>query len=394
MEPEKEARVIRVHRNEHLSLAEVAAGTSGELLRLLRDPELALKMVSARAGEASAAWAQLIDGLERINAVAANALDKEGARAAWFEQREFGRIAFLNGAYVPVEDLNVHLISHLAQYGTNFFEGIRAYYDPARKKPVVFKLSAHVERWQASAKAYGFELPYTSQQLEDAILNVVAASGFESCYIRPSAGPDINKGLNPAQGLGMNVGIACWRWGKYVGGLDTEISPVVRLSPSAFPIHSKAGGHYTNSVYALLKKTPGIAEVILLDEHGNLAEGPGENLAVIRDGRVMFPAASHTLEGITRACVIDILRNAMGVRVSERTISVDELLNKCQGAFFTGTAAEIAPIHTVDDHLIGDGVTHPIVTELSRRFLLAASGQDPTRAHWVTAVPPVTVQFA
>ena len=297
---------------------------------------------------------------------------------------------WFNGKLVPYEDAKIHVLSHVVHYGSSVFEGIRCY--ETQKGSGVFRLREHVRRLFDSAKIYRMEIPYSIEEIEQAILSTISQSGLKSCYIRPLAFRGMGGlGVNPLPN-DIDTVIAVWNWGAYLGdgaleqGVDVEVASWNRMAPNTFPSLAKAGGNYLNAALvkmdAILK---GYNEGIMLSSNGLLAEGSGENLFVIRDGVIYTaPTSVSILPGITRDSIITIAREH-GYTVEERAIQ-REALYLADELFFTGTAAEVPPIRTVDKHVIGEGKRGPITEKLQSAFFdVVKNGNDPH--NWLTAVP-------
>lgn len=296
---------------------------------------------------------------------------------------------WVNGRLVPYEDATVHVLSHALHYGTSVFEGIRCY--ETERGSAVFRLSEHMRRMVDSAKIYRMELPYTQEELEDAAIQTIRNSGLRSCYIRPVAYRGMGSlGVNPLKNR-VETFIAVWEWGAYLGpealenGVDVQVSSWTRMAPNTFPAMAKAGGNYLNA--GLVKMDAvlnGFTEGIMLSTDGYVAEGSGENLFVIRDAKIFTaPTSLSILPGITRDSVITIARDR-GYEVIE-TLIPREALIIADELFFTGTAAEVTPIRSVDHYTIGSGSRGPITAELQSAFFeVVKRGEDPHG--WLTFV--------
>jgi len=294
---------------------------------------------------------------------------------------------WMNGTLVPWEKATIHVLSHVVHYGSSWFEGIRCY--NTRKGPAIFRLPAHIRRLFDSVKIYRAEIPYTKQQIEDAILETVRANGLRACYIRPLVYRGYGEvGVNPT-GSPVDVAIAVWEWGAYLGkealekGIDTGVASWRRPAPNTAPTMSKAGGNYLNSQLIKLEAIAGgYAEGIALDFFGNVSEGSGENIFLVRDRTVFTPPiAASLLPGVTRSAVMTIVRD-MGYPLIEMNIP-REMLYTVEEVFFTGTAAEITPVRSIDRIPVGDGKPGPITVELQKRFFeVVHEGID--KYHWLT----------
>ncbi|WP_320673231.1 branched-chain amino acid transaminase [Patulibacter defluvii] len=300
-------------------------------------------------------------------------------------------VIWKNGELVPWDEAKVHVLTHALHYGTGVFEGVRCY--DTEIGPAIFRHPEHVDRLFKSAELYYMPIPYSPEQLRQATLDTVAANGLRSCYIRPivfrGEGP---MGLNPLDSP-VDVVIACWEWGAYLGdegkakGVRAKVSSWRRLSPSGLIPHAKATGQYLNSVLAKIEVTKaGYDEAILLDDAGVVCEGSGENLFVVREGRIYTPPQTASiLDGINRRSVIEIARD-LGYELVERDLARAELY-LADEIFCTGTAAELTPIREVDDHAVGSGEPGPITREVQRVFEDALHGRDERYRRWLDPVP-------
>ena len=269
------------------------------------------------------------------------------------------------------------------------FEGVRAYDTP--KGPAIFRLEDHTDRLFNSAKIVGIQLPFTKEQINQAHIDVVKANGLKSCYFRPMAFYGSFKlGIAPKPD-DVQVIVAAWAWGAYLGeeglrkGIRCKISSFTRHHPNITMIKAKANGNYMNSIMANTEAHQGgYDEAILLDATGYVAEGSGENIFVIKDGKLFTPALDVALDGITRRTVIEIAKE-IGVEVIEKRITRDELYIADE-VFFTGTAAEVTPIREIDNRQIGIGERGPITTEIQKRFFDIVEGRNPAYEHYLTYV--------
>ena len=295
-----------------------------------------------------------------------------------------------NGRLIPWKDAKIHVLSHVVSYGSSVFEGIRCY--ETATGPAVFRLREHMRRMIDSAKIYRMKIPYSLDELCDGVLDVVRDNGLKSCYIRPISLRGygvigVHPGTNPVETY-----IACWEWGKYLGeealahGVDVCISSWNRMAPNTLPALAKAGGNYLNSQLIRMEADiNGYAEGIALDTNGYISEGSGENIFVIRDGKIHTPPlAISVLPGITRDTVVQLARDA-GLELVE-TIIPRELLYIADEIFFTGTAAEITPIRSVDRIQIGAGHRGPVTERLQKEFFAIVNGKVPDRHGWLTPV--------
>jgi branched-chain amino acid aminotransferase len=296
-----------------------------------------------------------------------------------------------NGRFIAWEDAKIHVLSHVVSYGSSVFEGIRCY--ETTQGPSIFRLREHVRRLIDSAKIYRMTVPYSIDDLSEAMVNLVGVNELRACYLRPIVlrgygELGVNGGNNPNE-----VYIACWSWGKYLGeealsgGVDVCISSWNRIAPNTLPALSKAGANYMNSQLIRMEAmVNGYKEGIALDHNGSISEGSGENLFVVRDGRLLTPGiGASVLPGITRDTVLT-LAQSLGIPVVETTIP-RELLYVADEVFFTGTAAEITPIRSVDRITVGEGRRGPITERLQKEFFAIVNGTAPDRFGWLTPVP-------
>jgi branched-chain amino acid aminotransferase len=296
-----------------------------------------------------------------------------------------------NGRLIPWEDATIHVLSHVVSYGTSVFEGIRCYSTPGG--PAVFRLREHVRRMVDSARIYRMEdVGFTSEQLCEAILEVVRVNRMDSCYVRPIILRGYGEmGVNPVRNP-IDVYIACWDWGAYLGaealaqGVDVCVSSWTRIAPNTLPALAKAGANYMNSQLIKMEALAnGYAEGIALDSHGHVSEGSGENIFVVRDGRIHTPPlGASVLPGITRDSVLALAR-AAGIPVVE-TIIPREMLYIADEVFFSGTAAEITPIRSVDRVTVGQGRRGPVAERLQKDFFGVIDGTAPDVHGWLTPV--------
>jgi branched-chain amino acid aminotransferase len=284
---------------------------------------------------------------------------------------------WMNGELVPWGDAKVHVLSHVLHYGSGVFEGIRAY--STDRGPAVFRLMDHLRRLERSAGVYFMDLPYTTDELRQATHELIAGNGLEACYVRPLAFRGYGElGINPLT-CPVDVIIAVWPWGAYLGeeALETGVRVMTsswrRIGQNTLPAAAKASGQYLNSQLAKMEAMhSGYDEAILLNEAGYLADGSGENVFVVRDGVLTTPPTTAScLPGITRDTVIRLARG-MEYEVREVDVVRTDLYNADE-VFFTGTAAEITPIRSVDDHEIGAG---PVTKRIQKEFFAITSGRS------------------
>jgi branched-chain amino acid aminotransferase len=292
-----------------------------------------------------------------------------------------------NGQLIPWEKAQIHVMSHVVHYGSSVFEWIRCY--AQENGAGVFRLSEHMQRLIHSAKIYRMPLPYSHEQLNEAVVELIEANGVTPCYIRPIAFRGYGEvGVNPLKSP-VEVYIVNYPWGKYVGGhggADVCISSWNRLAPNTMPSLAKAGANYMNSQLIRMEADiNGYVEGIALDTNGYLSEGSGENLFLVRNG-VLYtsPLANSVLNGITRDSIL-VLARQLGIPVVEQSMP-RELLYICDEAFFTGTAAEVTHLRSVDRIVIGDGNMGPVTSALHKAFFGIVSGAVPDRYNWLTPV--------
>ena len=297
------------------------------------------------------------------------------------------KFIWMDGKLVPWKKANVHVLTHTLHYGFGVFEGIRCY--KTAKGPAVFRLKDHMKRLENSAKLVGMKLPYSVGEFIKATKETINANKIEECYIRPIAfyGYGV-MGLNP-KGSKVNVAIAVWSWGTYLGkdglerGIRARISPWIRIHPRILPTQAKLVANYANSILAKVDALKsGYDEAILLNMDGNVAEGPGENLFIVEDGKLITPPlSSGALGGITRDSIIKIAEDE-GIAFEERDISREQLY-AADEAYFTGTAAEVTPIREIDGKSIGEGKRGKITEKLQRIFFNAVRGKEPKYESWL-----------
>lgn len=301
-----------------------------------------------------------------------------------------------NGELINWDDARVHVMTHAIHYGSSVFEGIRAY--STKRGPAVFRLSEHMQRLLNSAKIYRMNTDLTRDQLIKATVDLVKDSGLEQCYLRPIIFRSLDEekpafGVNPFPNP-IDVYIAAWDWGKYLGdeainaGVDVCVSSWTRITTNAMPAMAKAGANYMNSQLIKMEAIlGGFSEGIALDDRGFVSEGSGENLFLVQNGQLITPPlGASILPGITRDSVIQIARE-MGIPVVE-TVVQRAALYLCDELFFTGTAAEITPIRSVDRITIGEGKRGEITKRLQDVFFDVITGEKPApnNAPWLTYV--------
>jgi branched-chain amino acid aminotransferase len=299
---------------------------------------------------------------------------------------------WFNGKLVPWEKATVHVLAHALHYGSSVFEGVRAYETP--RGVAIFRLRDHTRRLFDSAKIYRINMPYSAESLNDACRQVIAANGLtRGAYIRPVVFKGYGEiGVSPKNDPPTDVAVAAWEWGRYLGheseagGVDVCISSWQRVAPNTLPALAKAAGNYLSSqLIAAEARRLGFAEGIGLTTEGNLSEGSGENLFLVRDGVLLTPALAHSvLGGLTRDTVMRLARER-GLEVRECAIP-RELLYLADEAFFTGTAVEITAISSVDRLPVGSGRTGPITESLQNAFYGLFSGKTPDKWGWLDYV--------
>jgi branched-chain amino acid aminotransferase len=294
-----------------------------------------------------------------------------------------------DGKLVPWRQATTHVLTHSLHYGLAVFEGVRAY--KTVDGSAVFRLREHTERLFNSAHIYMMKIPYALDDLLAAQLEVVRANRLEECYIRPIAFYGSEKmGVSP-RGSQVHVAIAAWPWGAYLG--DDALDKGIRVKTSSHARHhvnvsmcrAKYSGTYANSILANLEATEdGYDEGLLLDVDGFVAEGSGENVFMVKQGRIYEPELTSSLIGITRTSVIQ-LANDMGYTVEDRRITRDDLYIADE-VFFTGTAAEVTPVREIDNRRIGTGLAGPVTAKLQKAFFDVVKGKNKKYRHWLTPV--------
>jgi branched-chain amino acid aminotransferase len=311
-----------------------------------------------------------------------------------FKKPEIAPEVWHDGEFVKWNDARVHVMSHVLHYGSSVFEGIRTY--KTRRGPAVFRLREHMQRLLNSAKIYRMNHPWKLADLCEATVELVARSGLQQCYVRPIMFRALDEehpafGVNPFPNP-MTCYIGAWDWGKYLGeeaieqGVDVCVSSWNRLTPNSMPAMAKSGANYMNSqlikMEALLN---GFAEGIALDDRGYVSEGSGENIFLVHDGKVITPPLSSAiLPGITRDSVIELCRT-LEIPIVESGLQ-RAALYVADELFFTGTAAEITPIKSVDRITVGEGRRGPITERIQKLFFEITSGEQEAPSDWLTFV--------
>lgn len=294
----------------------------------------------------------------------------------------------MDGELVPWDEAQVHVLTHTLHYGVGAFEGIRCYRCEDGRS-AVFRLHEHIVRLWQSARILAMKSQYDVEAMEKACLDTIRANELEACYIRPLLFVgDGEMGL-AAPGNPIRLSVAVWPWGSYLGddglqnGIRVRTSSFQRYHVNTFMTKAKAVGHYVNSILASLEaRSAGYDESLMLDVDGYAAEGCGENLFIVRNGRVKTPPIATVLEGVTRNSAIELLRKA-GHEVVEERFTRDEVYIADE-AFFTGTAAEITPIRSLDDRQIGEGKPGPITRAVQDEYFAVIKGRREEYSHWLT----------
>jgi branched-chain amino acid aminotransferase len=297
---------------------------------------------------------------------------------------------WINGKLIPWNEANIHIASHVIHYGSSLFEGFRAY--KTKKGRAIFQLHAHIKRLYNSCKMYRMEIPYAPDVFSNAVIDTVKENGLPSCYIRPIVYRGYGSlGVDPFP-CPVDCAILVWEWGQYLGdealekGVDVRISSWHRMAPNTFPALAKSGANYMNSQLIKMEAIKeGYVEGLALNVRGHVSEGSGENVFVVYDGVVHTPPLSSSiLPGITRATVIQLLKD-MEIPVVEDTIP-REMLYIAEEVFFTGSAAEITPIRSIDKISIGSGKRGPITEQLQKEFFDYIDGEKEDKYNWLTYV--------
>ncbi len=304
-----------------------------------------------------------------------------------FPETEF---IWMDGKMVKWQDAQIHFLTHGLHYGSAVFEGIRCYNTP--KDPAIFRLEEHTKRLFESCKIFGMKVPFTKKELVDATIKTVKVNKVKECYIRPLAFYSYGvMGLNVSKAK-VQVGIACWPWGTYLGkeglerGVRAKVSSFARHHPNAMMTKAKICGSYVNSVLSKMEAVKaGFEESIMLDTYGFVSECAAENLFIVKDGKLITPSLTNALDGITRRSVIELARNELKLEVLEQHMTRDELYTADE-AFLTGTAAELTPVREIDDREVGLGKRGPITEKLQELFFNAARGKNKKYEKWLTLV--------
>jgi branched-chain amino acid aminotransferase len=289
---------------------------------------------------------------------------------------------WMDGKLVGWKDAKVHVLTHTLHYGLGVFEGIRFY--ETDKGPAVFRLKDHTKRLFDGAKCSFMKVPYREDEINEAVLETIRKNEIKAGYIRPIFFYGYGKmGLDP-HGAPVNVAIAVWPWGAYLGedSVKVKTSSFIRLHPKSTHAERKICGHYVNSIFASCEaKEKGYHEALLLDYEGYCAEGPGENLFIVKDGKLLTPELGNILPGITRRSIIEIAKNE-SIEVEETKLKLEDVYNADE-AFFTGTAAEVTVIESIDDKKIGNQAPGPVTEKLKGLFLDIVKGKNEKYKDWL-----------
>jgi branched-chain amino acid aminotransferase len=298
---------------------------------------------------------------------------------------------WMNGRLVDFADAKIHVLTHAIHYGSGVFEGIRCYVTK-NEGPAIFRLNEHARRLYDSARIYRMDVPYSIDEFKRACIDTVAANEFDDCYLRPLIYRGFHSlGVDPSK-CPVDVSIAAWKWGKYLGaealeqGVDVRVSSWNRMAPNTFPALAKATANYMNSILIRMEASAdGYSEGIALDVNGYVSEGSGENIFLVRDGKILTPPlGASILAGITRDSIITIARD-LGFEIVEGLIP-REALYVADEVFFTGTAAEVTPIRSIDRITVGAGRRGPVTERIQKEYFAYIQGEIPDRYNWLTPV--------
>ena len=296
-------------------------------------------------------------------------------------------LIWLDGKLIPWADANVHVLTHSLHYGLGVFEGIRAY-KCENGKTAVLLLKEHVQRLINSCHIAGIKLPYTNNEVSEAIKLLIKENGLEEAYIRPLVFiGDGAMGIHPKDNP-IRLTIAAWSWGAYLGddgldkGIRAKVSSYTRMGVNSFMTKAKICGNYVNSIQAKIEATSmGFDEALLLDSEGYLAEGSGENIFIVREGKLKTPPLTSILEGFTRNCILQLAEDK-NITVEQQRFTRDELYIADE-VFLTGTAAEITPVREIDFRTIGTGKPGPITKELQSTYFDIIRGKNDKYSDWI-----------
>ncbi|GGB97298.1 branched chain amino acid aminotransferase [Oxalicibacterium flavum] len=294
-----------------------------------------------------------------------------------------------DGQLIDWRDATIHVLTHSLHYGMGVFEGVRAY--KTDKGTAIFRLKEHTQRLFNSAKIFQLNIPFDQQTIMQAQIDVIRENKLESGYLRPLVWIGSEKLGISAKGNTIHVAVAAWPWGAYLGedgmnkGIRVKTSSYTRHHVNVSLVRAKASGYYINSILANQEAlADGYDEALLLDTDGYVSEGSGENVFIVKNGKIYTPDLASCLDGITRDAVLTMARD-LGIAVIEKRITRDEMYCADE-AFFTGTAAEVTPIRELDNRQIGDGTRGPVTTRLQALFFDAVAGRAPQYSHWLTLV--------
>ncbi|MBF4988027.1 branched-chain amino acid transaminase [Methylophilus sp. 14] len=299
-------------------------------------------------------------------------------------------VIWYDGKMVNWRDATTHVLTHTLHYGMGVFEGVRAY--KTDKGTAIFRLKEHTDRLFRSAHILGMKMPFDKETISEAQKAAVRENNLESAYLRPMAFYGAEAMGISAKTLSTHVIVGAWSWGAYMG--EEAITKGIRVKTSSFARHhvnitmckAKANGNYMNSILAHQEAAQdGYQEALLLDVDGFVAEGSGENIFIIRNGKLYTPDLTSALEGITRDTIIHLAKEEFGLEVIEKRITRDEVYSADE-AFFTGTAAEVTPIRELDNRAIGAGTRGPITEKLQSLYFDVVKGRNAKYAHWLTLV--------
>ncbi len=297
---------------------------------------------------------------------------------------------WMDGALVPWDQANVHVLTHALHYGTGAFEGIRSY-EKADGRAAIFRLRDHVRRLFDSGRVLGLEVPFSFDAIVDGCLQTLAANGLRAGYLRPLLfiGDGV-MGIHPAD-CPTRLVIAAWKWGRYLGdaaltkGIRVKVSSFCRPHPNSQMTIAKSSGGYVTGVLASREaRALGFDEALLLDVEGYVAEGPGQNLFIVRRGRLKTPPLGHILPGITRDTVLAFARD-LGIDAVEQRLTRDEVYCADE-VFFCGTAVEITPIRELDGRVVGTGAPGPVTRRIQDLYFRTAEGREPRYRDWLEFV--------
>jgi branched-chain amino acid aminotransferase len=290
-----------------------------------------------------------------------------------------------NGKFVPWADAKTHVLSHALHYGGGAFEGIRFYKTP--NGTAIFRLSDHIDRLFYSANALKMNLPYSKEEITHAVKEIVTMNKLEAGYIRPIVFYGYGRlGVNPV-GIPVDIAIACWPWGAYLPheAVDVKTSKYIRIHPESTVVDAKLCGHYVNSILASLElQGTHYHEALFLDSHGHVTEGAGENFFMCEQGVIYTPHLGGILSGITRHTIMNLAKN-LKLDLVERHITLNEVFH-AEEAFFTGTAAEVTPIRSINDRILGQGAIGKITATLKAAYMDLVQGRNDEFIHYLTFV--------